>query len=81
MNVLIGIDLIIGVSNSLLIPSRIREYLEDLDIVTLSQARDTLSDAHKYWYSAEDLCVGGVWKDVWDSFMRSLEICGFRLND
>ena len=46
-NVLIGIDPIIGISNSLMIPSGLREYLEDLDIVTLSQARNTLLGSHK----------------------------------
>ena len=59
-NVLIGIDPIIGISDSLTFPAGFREYLEDLDIVTLSQARNTLPGSHKYWYMAEDLCVVGV---------------------
>ena len=29
---------------------------------------------------AEDLCVTGDWKIIWDSFMQSLEIGGIRLN-
>ena len=61
-NVLIGIDLIVGVSNSLMIPPGLREYFEDLDIVTLAQAQNLLPDAHSYWYSTEDLDVGGEWK-------------------
>ena len=80
-NVLLGIDPIVGVSNSLSIPQGLREYLADLDIVTLAQAQNTLPDAHKYWYSAEELSVGGVWKDAWNSFMRGLETCGLRLVD
>ena len=36
MNVLIGIDLIVGVPNLLIFSSSFREYLEDLDIVTLA---------------------------------------------
>ena len=47
-NVLLGIDLIVGVSNSLSIPQGLRDYLADLDIVTLAQARSTLPDAQKY---------------------------------
>ena len=47
-NVLLGIDPIVGISNSLMIPQGLREYLEYLDIVTLAQARNTLPDAHKY---------------------------------
>ena len=35
-NVLLGIDPIVGVSNSLMIPPGLHEYLEDLDIVTLA---------------------------------------------
>ena len=49
--------------------------------MTLIQARNSLPDAHNYWYSSKDLGVGGDWKDAWDTFMRSLEICGIRLND
>ena len=35
-SVLLGIDLIVGISNSLMIPQGLHEYLEDLDIVTLA---------------------------------------------
>ena len=53
----------------------------DLDIVTLAQAQDSFPDAHNYWYSTEDLGVGGDWKDARDTFTRSLEICGIFLID
>ena len=58
-NVLLGIDPIVGVNNSLAIPLGLCEYLADLDIVTLAQARNSIPDAHKYWYSVEELGVGG----------------------
>ena len=35
-NILLGIDPIVGVSDSLMIPQGLREYLEDLDIVSLA---------------------------------------------
>ena len=35
-NVLLSIDSIVGVSDLLMIPPGLREYLEDLDIVTLA---------------------------------------------
>ena len=79
-NVLIGIDPIIGISDSLTLPIGFREYLEDLDIVTLSHARNTLSGLHKYWYMDDNLCVVGDWNLAWDTFTRSLEIGGIRLN-
>ena len=79
-DVLIGIDPIIGASNSYSLPARFREFLEDLDITTLSQACNTLPGLHHYWYTTEDLCVVGDWKLAWDTFMRSLEFGGIRLN-
>ena len=80
-NVLLGIDPIVGVSDSLMIPQGLHEYLEDLDIVTLAQARNSLPNAHKYWFTADELCVSGVWKDAWNYFTRGLETCGLRLVD
>ena len=62
------------------LPTGFREFLEDLDIVSLSQAPNTLPGLHKYWYTIEDLCIAGDWKLAWDTFMRSLEIGGIRLN-
>ena len=79
-NFLLGIDPIIGIPDSLTLLAGFLEYLEDLDIATLSQAQNTLPGLHKYWYTAEDLCVVGDWKLAWDTFMRSLEFGGIRLN-
>ena len=58
-DVLIDIDPIIGALNSHSLLARFREFLEDLDITTLSQARNTLPGIHHYWYRTEDLCVFG----------------------
>ena len=71
---LIGIDPIIGAPSSLSLLAGLREFLEDLDITTLSPARNSLPGSHHYWYSAEDLCVTGDWKLAWDSFTRGLEL-------
>ena len=79
-SILIGIDPIIGVQDFITFPVRFKEFLEDLDIVSLSQERNTLPGIHKYWYTTEDLYVIGDWKIIWDSFTRSLEIGGIRLN-
>ena len=78
-DILIGIDPIIGVPSSLSLPDDLRTFLEDLDINTLSQARNTLPDSQHYWYSAEDLCIDGVWKDAWDAYTRGLHLCGIHL--
>ena len=79
-NVFIGIDPIIGVQDFITFPASFKEFLEDLDITSLSQAHNTLLGSHRYWYTAEDLCVAGDWKLIWDSFMRSLEIGGIHLD-
>ena len=63
-DVLIGIDLVIGVPTSLSLPDGLRTFLDDLDITSLSQACTTLSDSQHYWYSAEDLCMDGEWKEA-----------------
>ena len=78
-NVHIGIDPIIGIPDSFTWPTGFREFLEDLDIITLSQARNILLGS-QYWYSVEDLCVIGEWKLSWDTFTRSLEFGGIRLH-
>ena len=78
-DVLIGIDPVIGVSTSLSLLDGLRTFLEDLDITTLSQARNTLPDSQHYWYSAEDLCIAGAWKDAWEAYTRGLELGGIHL--
>ena len=34
-----------------------------------------------YWYSATDLCLGGVWVDQWYSFVNGLSHGSIRLGD
>ena len=63
-DVLIGIDPIIGAPSSLSLPAGLLEFLEDLDITTLSHARNSLPGSHHYWYLVEDLCVASDWKVV-----------------
>ena len=75
-DVIIGIDPIIGASNSHSLPVGFPEILEDLDITTLSKACNTLPGLHHYWYMGEDLCIVGDWKIAWDSCTRGLEFGG-----
>ena len=76
----IGIDPVIGIPTSHLFPDGLRFYLEDLDIKTLSEACNTLSDSQHYWYSAEELYLDGEWKEVWNSYTRNLDLNGIRLS-
>ena len=80
IDIWIGIDPMIDVSSSHLLPEEPRSYLEDLDIKTLSQAHNTLPDSQHYWYTAEELCIDGVWKEAWNTYTRGLVHCGIRLS-
>ena len=75
-----GIDPIIGTQTPHTLPTGLREFLEDLDISTLSQARNIVPGTHHYWYTAEDLCIAGDWKIAWDNYTRGLELGRIRLN-
>ena len=75
-----GIDPIVGAQSPHLLPTGLRDFLEDLGITTLSQARNILPGLHQYWYTAEDLCIAGEWKIAWDNYTRGLEYGRIRLN-
>ena len=47
-DIILGIDPIVGSQFSHLLPLELKEYLADLDIVTLVQAHNTQLDAHHY---------------------------------
>ena len=48
-----GIDPIVGTLCTYLLPLDLREYLADLDIVTLAQAHNAQPDARHYWFTAK----------------------------
>ena len=51
----LGLDPIVGLGSSFLLPLDLHEYLEDYGICTLDQARNLTSCAQNYWFSAADL--------------------------
>ena len=67
-NILLGVDLIVGAHTSFSLPEDLRLYLEDLDICTLSQAHNSLSNARSYWYTADDLDLGDTFKQAWNVY-------------
>ena len=79
-DVLVGIDPIIGAQNSHSLPTGICDFSEDLDITTLSQARNILLGIHHYWYTVEGIYLDGDWKTARDTFTRGLECGMIRLN-
>ena len=59
----IGVDPLIGIPHSYLLPEGLRTYLEDLDITSLARAHNSLPDAQHYWYTVEELLLDGEWKE------------------
>ena len=79
-DILIGIDPVIGNLISHHFPDVLRSYLEDLDTKTLSEAHNTLPDAHHYWYMADELFLEGEWKEIWGKFTKDLDLNGICLS-
>ena len=78
-NILIGVDPIVGSNKGFSLPEDLRSYLQDLNIITLDQAQNTLHDAQNYWYTAEDLNLGGIYSVLWKDYIAGLNGAGVRL--
>ena len=50
-----------------------------MDIVSLAQVHNSEPDAHNYWYTAEDLNLGGYFYDLWNNYIAGLNSAGIRL--
>ena len=79
-DILIGVDPIIGAHTSYILPEELRTFLEDLDIGTLSQAHNILPDAQHYWYTADELGLEGLLKEVWNAYTEGLVNGGIHLS-
>ena len=55
-----------GTEALMILPRELRDYLEDYGIVTLAQARNFTLGAKCYWFTAEDLDLGGEWGILWN---------------
>ena len=73
-------DPIVGAHTSFSLPEDLRLYLEDLDICTLSQAHNSLSNARSYWYTTDELDLGGTFKQAWNVYTEGLLCGGIRLS-
>ena len=80
-NILLGVDPIVGSHSSFSVPEDLRSYLMDLNIGTLSQTHNSLSNSQSYWYTAEDLDLGGSYKQIWNAYTEGLFCAGIRLSD
>ena len=77
----LGVDLVVGLSNSFILPDDLRAYLEDYGINTLAQASNKTPFAAGYWFTAEELDLCGDWKYLWDNYIRGLEYNRIHLKD
>ena len=77
----LGVDLVVGLGSSFILPGDLRAYLEDYGICTLAQARNKTSFASGYWFNADELDLCGNWKTLWQNFVRGLEYNRIHLND
>jgi len=80
-NILLGIDPIVGSHSSFILPEDLRSYLEDLNICTLSHAHNSLINAQSYWFTANDLDLGGTFKSIWTEYVEGLSGACIRLTD
>ena len=80
MDILLGIDPIIGTLHNSGLPSYLREYLEDPGITTLSQAHNIMPGQQPYWYTSYYLNIDGEWKLLWENYTSSLEGARIRLS-
>ena len=77
----LGVDPIVGLGSSFLLPHDLRDYLEDYGICTLDHARNQTPFAKSYWFSVDDLDLQGDWKIIWENFTRGLEFGRIRLSE
>ena len=77
----VGLDPIVGLGSPFTLPLDLWDYLEDYGISTLDQARNYSTGAQKYWFTAEELDLGGDWKLLWDNFTSGLEYGRIRLSE
>ena len=75
----VGIDQIMGTAALLVLPQYLHDYLEDYGIITLAQARNFTPGEKSYWFTAEDLEMGGEWGHLWNKFITGLEYGRIRL--
>ena len=69
----VGSDPIVGIDSLYILPQDLRDYLEDYGIITLAQARNCSPEAKSYWFTAEELDMGGDWSLLWNKFIFGLE--------
>ena len=76
-----GIDPIIRMDSCYVLSEDLRDYLSDFGLHSLQNARNLGVGINRqsYWLSAEDLDLGGRWKEECDYYIKGLLHGGIRL--
>ena len=80
-NVYIGIDPFVGDKGNFDIPQEILEHLEFIGLKTLAQIKHPRWSLLKggYWFDSKDIGLTGIWADLWDRYINTLNFGGIRL--
>ena len=70
----IGIDPVAGLGSVYVLSEDLRWYLGDLGITSLNHTCNLVecTSNQAYWLSAEDLNLGGIWKEHWNIYVKGL---------
>ena len=74
----VGVDPIVGLGSSYILPYELRTYLVDYGIYTLAQA---INHESGHWFTAEDLDLCDEWSLLWSSYTRGLEYNRISINE
>ena len=77
-NVEIGVDPIAGLDSSFALSASLVSYLHDYGFNTLDQicTKKMGSSIGSYWLTADELELGGQWKDEWELYTHYLRALG-----
>ena len=82
-NIKVGIDPIAGLTSDFILPEDLGLYLEDYGILSLSDVlnRGVATTSTDYWITAEELELGGQWKEAWSQYIKGLQHGGIHINN
>lgn len=82
MKIRVGVDPILGMEDSYLLPSVLIQYLQVIGLNTLNKIHYFRAgdDGSAVWLSARDLGLSGYLARTWESYINNLNSAGVKLN-
>ena len=83
LNIRLGVDPIAGLNAPYVLPAELIEYVVEFGMTQLAQVQNLDSGPHNgnYWYSTSDLNLGGVWSEIWTTYIKGLSHGGIRISN